>query len=200
MATKNSDIRELVRAGKKAEAIQQYQVRNGVELAEATEVIDRLFAGEPVFPPPFAQSQSEDAASMHTKSDFLDAVDVFLKSGRKVQAIKLYREYTALGLKEAKAVVDAREDQLNAEGHLLKSGCFIATAAFGAEDASEVLALRHFRDAVLAQNAGGRRFIRGYYRWSPPLADWLAGYPILCAIARLLLRPLAWVLGHKGGG
>ncbi|MBK8097085.1 MAG: ribosomal protein L7/L12 [Planctomycetes bacterium] len=39
-------------------------------------------------------------------------VDALLRAGQKIQAIKLVRERTGLGLKEAKDLVDEREQRL----------------------------------------------------------------------------------------
>lgn len=57
------------------------------------------------------------------------------------------------------------------------SGCFIATACYGAADAPQVLCLRGFRDDVLVRTSLGQGFISLYYRYSPPLADWIASRP-----------------------
>ncbi len=43
-----------------------------------------------------------------------DQVDGELFAGRKIHAIKLYREATDVGLREAKDAVDAREAELRA--------------------------------------------------------------------------------------
>jgi ribosomal protein L7/L12 len=200
MADQGGDIRVLVQSGQKIQAIKLYRERYGVGLKEAKDVIDAMAEGKEISFPPPSVSVPHDEPGIPASMDVLHAsIDGMLRQGQKIEAIKLYRERTSLGLKEAKDAVDAREAELRARGDIAaKSGCFIATAAFGAEDAPEVLALRRFRDSVLVQNEGGRRFILGYYRWSPPLADWLAGNPMLCGIARLLLRPLAWALSRKG--
>jgi hypothetical protein len=50
------------------------------------------------------------------------------------------------------------------------SGCFIATAATGDEFHPSVCTLRCFRDQILLPTSIGRRFVRAYYRMSPPLA------------------------------
>ena len=52
--------------------------------------------------------------------------------------------------------------------------CFIATVVYGDYDAPEVLALRRFRDKHLQPNVVGRAFIDGYYKLSPPVANWLS--------------------------
>lgn len=68
-----------------------------------------------------------------------------------------------------------------------KSGCFIATAAFGSALAPEVVFLREFRDRVLSRSCLGRWFIRTYYRMSPPLASLISKERFLRAAVRLLV-------------
>lgn len=70
------------------------------------------------------------------------------------------------------------------------SGCFIATAAYGSPLEPHVQSLRQFRDRYLVRSAAGRAFIRLYYRYSPPVADFIATRPILRGSVRLLLAPL----------
>ncbi len=40
------------------------------------------------------------------------SIEGLLRSGRKIEAIKVYRQQTGIGLKEAKDAVDAMEKQL----------------------------------------------------------------------------------------
>lgn len=69
-------------------------------------------------------------------------------------------------------------------------GCFIATAAYGSLLEPQVVLLRHFRDRFLLTNRPGTFFVTQYYRYSPPLADFIADHPILRAVTRFFLYPL----------
>ena len=68
-----------------------------------------------------------------------------------------------------------------------KSGCFIATAVYGNYNAPEVLVLRRFRDEKLMRSGYGRKFVRLYYRYSPPIADFLKTQPRLSGLVRKIL-------------
>ncbi|MBI4845141.1 MAG: hypothetical protein HY810_01485 [Candidatus Omnitrophica bacterium] len=73
------------------------------------------------------------------------------------------------------------------------SGCFIATAAFGTKMAKDVRVLCEFRDRYLLTNALGKNFVSFYYRYSPPIAVYIAGHDRLKAVIRVFLKPLIWV-------
>ena len=70
------------------------------------------------------------------------------------------------------------------------SPCFVATAAHGTPMASEVRALRRFRDRHLLTSAPGRAFVRVYYAVGPALADIVREDETLRAAARFALAPL----------
>jgi Zn-dependent metalloprotease len=69
-------------------------------------------------------------------------------------------------------------------------GCFIATAAYGSPMAGEVSLLRQFRDNYLVTNRPGLLFVHTYYRYSPPLAAWIAPHPVVRAAVRVALSPI----------
>ncbi len=82
-------------------------------------------------------------------------------------------------------------------------GCFIATAAFGSAFEKHVSLLKQFRDIYLLPNEPGRAFVKGYYRYSPPIADFIAEREILKFGVRVLLMPLvavSHVALHTGPG
>lgn len=73
---------------------------------------------------------------------------------------------------------------------LHKSGCFVATATYGDEDAAEVMFLRAFRDEVLKTSSMGRLSTSTYYAVSPYLARTIELFPVLQKPARRLLDVL----------
>jgi hypothetical protein len=66
--------------------------------------------------------------------------------------------------------------------------CFIATAAFG--NHREVEVLRQFRDEYLLTNKVSRAFVRFYYRYSPPVANFIRERESLKAVVRIMLLPV----------
>ena len=91
-------------------------------------------------------------------------------------------------------VNDFWEAYKSAEGAEDGGFCFIATAAYGSDSNEQVRLLRLFRDRVLAKFSLGRTFIAAYYRHSPPVAQVVAGHPILAGFVRSALSPFVVVL------
>jgi len=71
-----------------------------------------------------------------------------------------------------------------------EGGCFIATAAYGADWQAEVQALRDFRDRYLLPYAAGRWFVAHYYDLSPGVAAYISEHPSTKPFVRSLLTPL----------
>ncbi|MCI5144583.1 MAG: hypothetical protein D3923_03435 [Candidatus Electrothrix sp. AR3] len=77
------------------------------------------------------------------------------------------------------------------------SGCFIATAAYGTILKPQVILLQKFRDLWLLTNKPGKVFVALYYRYSPPIAAFIARHDVLRLLVRAALLPLlavAWLL------
>ena len=76
-------------------------------------------------------------------------------------------------------------------------GCFIATAAYWSLMEPHVKILRDFRDKCLLNNALGKGFVQAaYYRYSPPIADFISKHDNLRAVVRISLLPvvgISWV-------
>jgi hypothetical protein len=79
-----------------------------------------------------------------------------------------------------------------------KSGCLIATAAFGSELAPQVQELRSFRDGIALQTLAGSSFMNvfngWYYSFSPQVADYERGQPWLQNVVRASIYPLLGIL------
>lgn len=90
-------VADLLRAGQKIEAIKRYRELTGVGLKDAKDAVEAMERGDAV---PVASAPSPVSAAN---------VQALLREGKKLEAIKLYREQSGLGLKEAKDAVDAME-------------------------------------------------------------------------------------------
>jgi ribosomal protein L7/L12 len=94
-------VRDLVEAGKIDEAVEVYAKFAGVDIYSAKDAV--------------AEIQREPEASDHL-SDAASAADpqivALVQQGKKIEAIKIYRERTGLGLKEAKDAVEQIEREM----------------------------------------------------------------------------------------
>ena len=75
-----------------------------------------------------------------------------------------------------------------------KTGCLIATAAFGTELAPQVQLLREVRDNVLFSTGSGTAFMAGfndvYYTFSPAVADLERQSPLFKEIVKTTITPM----------
>ena len=81
--------------------------------------------------------------------------------------------------------------------------CFIATAAYGSPFEASVEILRDFRDVYLMPHQIGQTFVEAYYRYSPPIADFISKHDTLKAAVRVGLAPvvgMSYVMLHAGLG
>lgn len=97
MADYTDEIAELIRQGRKIEAIKLLRESTGIGLKDAKDYVEQLMAG----------TVPEIVHEPTLESDGLPPDVLFLlRSGEKIEAIKLLRERTGLSLKEAKERVD----------------------------------------------------------------------------------------------
>lgn len=92
--TSDATIADLLIRGEKIEAIKRYRERTGLGLKEAMEAVEAL-----------AHSQTRLGPST-IDPEFEQQLLSVLRGGNKIAAIKLYRERTRVGLKEAKDAVE----------------------------------------------------------------------------------------------
>lgn len=94
-ASFEAELRALLDGGRKIDAIKLYRQETGAGLAEAKEAVEAFQLGGPLrTPEPVEASLEGEVVSL-------------LGQGRKIDAIKLYREHMGTGLKEAKEAVEA---------------------------------------------------------------------------------------------
>ena len=91
-------IAEVALNGDKSKAIQWYQQFHHVRLMEARRAVETLIKGET--PQPTVRGNISE-----------DDIRAVLKEGKKIEAIKMYRELHLVGLKEAKDAVELMMEQ-----------------------------------------------------------------------------------------
>jgi hypothetical protein len=71
--------------------------------------------------------------------------------------------------------------------------CFVATAAYGSSLDPNITVFRQVRDQYLRQSSIGRTFLTAYYRYSPPVARFIADHSAVRFAVRIGLLPLLGV-------
>ena len=90
-----AELQALLDDGRKIEAIKRYREATGAGLAAAKEGVEALEKGE--------SPSVEKVADSSLESEIVS----LLQGEKKIEAIKLYRQRTGTGLKEAKDAVEA---------------------------------------------------------------------------------------------
>lgn len=86
-------------------------------------------------------------------------------------------------------------------GMLADKSCFISTAAFGSDMSDQVQIFRDFRNQYLLNNSAGIWFVKKYYEYSPPIANFIGQSEFAKSITRGFLYPFlffAWLATHYG--
>ncbi len=90
-----AELLALLAEGRKIEAIKRYREVTGAGLAAAKETVEALERGEPL--------PTREPVDSTMEAEIIS----LLEGGKKIEAIKVYRERTGVGLKEAKDAVEA---------------------------------------------------------------------------------------------
>lgn len=91
-----AEVLEALQRGDKIAAIKHLRAAMGLELKEAKDIVEAHLSGKPIpWPPSVLQAPLPDS------------VTTALQQGNKIEAIRILRELTGLGLKEAKDAVEA---------------------------------------------------------------------------------------------
>ena len=110
------EIQDQIRAGRKIEAIKLFRDATGVGLKEAKDAVEQMEAEGST-----TQAAGGGAAPGHDPLPNADRQRVVaaLRAGQKIEAIRIYREATGVGLKEAKDAVEAMPGGKQAGGGCL---------------------------------------------------------------------------------
>lgn len=107
-----TELRELLAAGKKIEAIKRYREATGSSLVDAKTAVEALEQGVH-----FTTPHLGDSARL------ADDIVRLLEQGEKIRAVKLYQQHHRVGLKEAKKAVERIAEQRMPLSST-HSGCF----------------------------------------------------------------------------
>ena len=97
----HDEVVRLLAQGGKMEAIRLMRDRTGLTLAAAKDAVETIGKDEAIVPP--ARSL---AATIRRAQEMSEEVQQLVAKGQKIEAIKVIREKSGLGLKEAKDLVD----------------------------------------------------------------------------------------------
>ena len=117
--------------------------------------------------------------------------EIIIKSGDKFYTITYANQEKNFDadLSSFDAVIDSFETTSQP-----KSGCLIATAAFGSDLAPQVQLLRETRDNILMKTYSGTAFMtvfnQFYYSFSPTVAQWERENPVFKEIVKVTITPL----------
>ena len=100
------EAQQLAQSGQLIQAIKFFREHTGLGLKEAKEAVEALAAGQPLTTPLYTRHTAQMTPEVSNQ------VIQLLRENRKIDAIKLIRETTNLGLKESKDIADGLENLL----------------------------------------------------------------------------------------
>ena len=98
----SAEVKKLLAQGKKIEAIKLAREKTGFLLEAAKDMVDTIEKGGS----PARDGLTDVSSMLRMAKELSPVVGPLIAQGRKVEAIKLIRERTGMGLKEAKDIVD----------------------------------------------------------------------------------------------
>jgi ribosomal protein L7/L12 len=110
------ELRQLLKQGEKIRAIKLYRIETGVGLKDAKQAVEYIEAN--------MRREQESASSapgkdqpLHMYSGLVDPekLQSLIRQGRKIEAIKYFRQQSGAGLREAKDAVDWLEASMRAK-------------------------------------------------------------------------------------
>lgn len=113
-----AEVQALLAQGQKIEAVKRYRAATGASLADAKAAVELLIERQS----PRVSQPPGGGLPQPIQDDLLG----LLQQGRKIEAVRRYREATGTGLKEAKEAVEAFAAQA---GLPVRSGCFAGVLA-----------------------------------------------------------------------
>ena len=99
-------VRQLVQSGNKIEAIRLFRENTNLGLKEAKDAVEAIAAGRVVI------TTTQTTRNTQFSPELTQQVIQLLRENRKIEAIKLIRQETNLGLKESKDIADELEKSL----------------------------------------------------------------------------------------
>jgi|GEM_PF-1277782 len=108
-------VREQLERGNKIEAIRLYREATGSGLKEAKEAVEAMEDGKTVMGAAATLVSAGPLTTYGNSAEAMDAIKAELRADRKIQAVKIYREYFDVGLAAAKDAVDQIEANLKFE-------------------------------------------------------------------------------------
>lgn len=115
------EVKVLLAGGNKIEAIKVFREMTGSGLAEAKQAVERLEAS----------GSLDVGSSLPGKDDRMNEIRDLLRRRKKIDAIKVYRESTGSGLKEAKEAVEEMEASMGLPKSSAGCGAMIALMLLG---------------------------------------------------------------------
>lgn len=121
---RRDEVARFLSMGQKIKAIKVYREDTGASLADAKAAVDRMerasglgiAPGFANFPLETGETDADMVERGMSKDALREEVERLLSQNQKIKAIKVYRERTGVGLREAKEAVDSLDDMLRARG------------------------------------------------------------------------------------